>query len=132
MALIRLLQRKPDGEIVFREPTSGDVLAYAILSYTWGKEEVIFQDMEAGADMSKTVSKAGWTKIQFYAKQAAADGLQYFWIDTCCIDKKNAVELGAAINSMFRWYQNAAKCYVYLSDIPKPDTSAEIISIAFE
>ena len=124
MALIRLLQRKPDGEIVFREPTSGDVPAYAILSHTWGKEEVIFQDMEANADMSKTVSKAGWRKIQFCAKQAAADGLRYFWIDTCCIDKKNAVELGAAINSMFRWYQNAARCYVYLSDVSKPDNGA--------
>ncbi|KAF2804373.1 HET-domain-containing protein [Mytilinidion resinicola] len=116
MALIRLLQRKPDGEIVFREPTSGDVPAYAILTHTWGKEEVNFEDMEANADMSKTVSKAGWRKIQFCANQAAADGLRYFWIDTCCIDKKNAVELGAAINSMFRWYQNAARCYAYLSD----------------
>jgi hypothetical protein len=75
--------------------------------------------MEAGADLSKTVSKAGWRKIQFCAKQAAADGLRYFWIDTCCIDKRNAVELSAAINSMFRWYQNAARCYVYLSDVSK-------------
>jgi hypothetical protein len=125
MSLIRLLQRKPDGEIVFREPTSGDVPAYAILSHTWGKEEVIFQDIQVGADMSKTVSKAGWRKIQFCAKQAAADGLGYFWVDTCCIDKKNAVELGAAINSMFRWYQNAARCYVYLSDVSKPDTGAD-------
>ena len=83
MALIRLLQRKPDGEIVFREPTSGDVPAYAILSHTWGKEEVIFQDAEAGTGKGK----AGWEKIQFCAKQAAADGLQYFWVDTCCIDK---------------------------------------------
>ena len=121
MALIRLLQREPDGEIVFREPTSSHVPAYAILSHTWGKDEVTFQDMEATADMSKTIGKAGWRKIQFCAEQAAADGLQYFWIDTCCIDKKNAVELGAAINSMFRWYQNAAHCYVYLSDVSKPD-----------
>ncbi|KIM98279.1 hypothetical protein OIDMADRAFT_167110 [Oidiodendron maius Zn] len=125
MALIRLLQRKPDGEIVFREPTSSDVPAYAILSHTWGKEEVILQDMEAGADMSKTMSKAGWRKIQFCAKQAAADGLQHFWVDTCCIDKKNAVEVGAAINSMFRWYQNAARCYIYLSDVSKPDTGVD-------
>ncbi|KAH8587030.1 hypothetical protein B0O99DRAFT_665525 [Bisporella sp. PMI_857] len=95
MSLIRLLRREPDGEIVFREPTSGD-------------------DIQVGADMSKTVSKT-----------AAADGLGYFWVDTCCIDKKNAVELGAAINSMFRWYQNAARCYVYLSDISKPDTGAD-------
>ena len=52
--------------------------------------------------MNKTVNKAGWRKIQFCAKQAAIDGLEYFWVDTCCIDKKNAVELGAVINSMFR------------------------------
>ena len=125
MAFIRLLQRKPDGKIVFREPTSRDVPAYAILSHTWGKEEVIFQDIQVGADMSRTVSKAGWRKIQFCANQAAADGLEYFWVDTCCIDKKNAVELGAAINSMFQWYQNAARCYVYLSDVSKPDTGAD-------
>ena len=125
MALIRLLQRKPDGEIVFRESTSSDVPAYAILSHTWGKEEVLFQDIQVGMDMSKTVNKAGWRKIQFCAKQAAVDGLEYFWVDTCCIDKKNAVELGAAINSMFRWYQNAARCYVYLSDVSKPDTGAD-------
>lgn len=81
--------------------------------------------MEASADMSKTISKAEWRKIQFCAKQAAADGLQYFWVDTCCIDKKNAVELSAAINSMFRWYQNAARYYVYLSDVFKPDTRAD-------
>jgi hypothetical protein len=117
MALIRLLQRKPNGEIVFREPTSSDVPAYAILSHTWGKEEVSFQDMEA----SGGIGKAGWKKIEFCAKQAAADGLEYFWIDTCCIDKRNAVELSAAINSMFRWYQKAAHCYAYLRDVSTPD-----------
>ncbi|KAF8850969.1 HET-domain-containing protein [Acephala macrosclerotiorum] len=121
MSLIRLLQHKPDGEIVFREPTSGEVLAYAILSHTWGEEEVIYQDLKKGKDKSKTVNKVGWRKIQFCAKQVAVDGLEYFWVDTCCINKKNAVELGTAINSMFRWYQNAARCYVYLSDVSKPD-----------
>ena len=83
------------------------------------------QDIEVGADMTKVVSKAGWKKIEFCAKQAATDGLQYFWVDTCCIDKKNAVELGAAINSMFRWYENAARCYVYLTDVSKQDTGAD-------
>jgi hypothetical protein len=38
-------------------------------------------------------------------------------VDTCCINKSNPVELQEAINSMFRWYQNATKCYVYLSDV---------------
>ena len=34
-----------------------------------------------------------------------------------CIDKSNSAELAEAINSMFRWYRNAAKCYVYLADV---------------
>jgi hypothetical protein len=57
-----------DGEIVFREPTSDNVPDYAILSYTCGKEEVIFQDMEVNADISKTMNKARWRKLQFRAK----------------------------------------------------------------
>ncbi|KAH7395355.1 hypothetical protein DE146DRAFT_616190 [Phaeosphaeria sp. MPI-PUGE-AT-0046c] len=119
MAFIRLLRLKSDGSIAFHDTTGSDVPAYAVLSHTWEEEEVTFQDMEVSADKSNTTSKAGWRKIHFCAKQAAADGLQYFWIDTCCIDKKNAVELSAAINSMFRWYQAAARCYVYLSDVRK-------------
>ncbi|KAK0725155.1 NACHT domain-containing protein [Lasiosphaeris hirsuta] len=37
--------------------------------------------------------------------------------DTCCIDKSDGAELQHALNSMFRWYRNAAKCYVYLADV---------------
>ncbi|KIM95395.1 hypothetical protein OIDMADRAFT_134334, partial [Oidiodendron maius Zn] len=62
-------------------------------------------------------NKAGWRKIQFCVKQAAADGLEYFWVDTCCIDKSDPAELSKAINSMFRWYRNVKKCYVYLADV---------------
>ncbi|KAM0164160.1 hypothetical protein ACHAPG_000911 [Botrytis cinerea] len=125
MSFPRLLQRKSNGEIVFREPTSGNVPAYAILSHTWGEEEIAYQDLKKSKNKNNIVNKAGWRKIQFCAKQAAADGLEYFWVDTCCIDKKNAVELGTAINSMFRWYQNAARCYVYLADVSKPKTKVD-------
>ncbi|KAM0230130.1 hypothetical protein ACHAPO_009497 [Fusarium lateritium] len=38
------------------------------------------------------------------------------WIDTCCIDKTSSAELSEAINSMFKWYQQASLCYVFLSD----------------
>ena len=75
MAFLRLLQRKPDGEIVFREPTNDNVAAYVLLSRARGKkeEEAILQDMKVGADMTKVVSKARWKKIKFCAKQVAAD-----------------------------------------------------------
>jgi hypothetical protein len=37
-------------------------------------------------------------------------------VDSFCIDKSSSAELLLAINSMFSLYQNAVKCYVYLSD----------------
>jgi hypothetical protein len=67
----------------------------------------------SGVDKSKT----GYKKIEFCGQQAARDAIKYFWVDTCCIDKSNHVELSEAINSVFRWYQTATKCYVYLSDV---------------
>ncbi len=50
--------------------------------------------------------------------------LKYFWIDTCCIDKSSSAELQEAITSMFRWYHNATRCYVYLSDVSVGDCDA--------
>jgi hypothetical protein len=61
--------------------------------------------------------KSGYQKIRFCGEQAKRDNLQYFWIDTCCINKANKAEHSVAIQSMFRWYRNAARCYVYLSDV---------------
>ena len=61
--------------------------------------------------------KPGYDKISFCGEQARRDDLQYFWIDSCCIDKSSSIELQEAINSMFGWYRNAAKCYVYLADV---------------
>ena len=57
-------------------------------------------------------------KIQFSCAQAAKDGYGYIWVDTCCIDKSSSAELSEAINSMYKWYQNAEKCYAYLADVP--------------
>jgi hypothetical protein len=89
---------------------------YAILSHTWGREseEVTFADMNDGTSNNKL----GFAKIKFCGEQARRDGLLYFWVDTCCIDKENGAELARSINSMFRWYRNASRCYVYLSDVP--------------
>ncbi len=110
---MRLLEREPNGNIKFSEFIGKPVPTYAILSHTWEDEEVSFQELEAG----KGRDKAGWKKIEFCSKQANIEGVRFIWVDTCCIDKKNAVELSMAINSMFRWYQKAVRCYVYLSDV---------------
>ncbi|KAH8725657.1 hypothetical protein GQ44DRAFT_582994, partial [Phaeosphaeriaceae sp. PMI808] len=41
--------------------------------------------------------------------------------DTCCINRGVGHELDAAVNSRFHWYQHAAKCYIFLSDVAVPD-----------
>jgi hypothetical protein len=38
------------------------------------------------------------------------------------IDKTSSAELSEAINSMFRWYQEAEVCYAYLADVPTSHT----------
>lgn len=88
---------------------------YAVLSHTWGTddEEFTFQDLEKGTGQDRP----GYRKLLFCGQQAKKDGLQFFWVDTCCIDKKSSSELQEAINSMFKWYRHAARCYVYLSDV---------------
>jgi hypothetical protein len=116
---MRLLRRLP-GNSDFELRSFNDELAppYAILSHTWTDgQEVTYEDLLAGTGKNKR----GYEKIRFCSERAAADGLEYFWIDTCCINKATIVELNSAINSMFRWYQSAAKCYAYLTDVSMPE-----------
>ncbi|KAF1938782.1 HET-domain-containing protein [Clathrospora elynae] len=112
---MRLLEYDKDGEVIITSFDDSELPPYAILSHRWGEdgEEVTFEDLVQ--NMGK--DKPGYEKILFCGEQAKRDGLQYFWIDTCCINKANKAEHLLAIQSMFRWYRDAAWCYVYLSDV---------------
>lgn len=115
---MRLLQHHPEQPGVFtltEDFVDEKIPRYVILSHTWGPdhEEVTFKELVDGD--AKARDKVGYKKLKFCADAAKRDGLKHFWVDTCCIDKTNAVELSHAINSMFRWYQKSERCYVYLS-----------------
>jgi hypothetical protein len=97
---------------------------YAILSHTWGDNEVTFRDMRKDRKAAK--GKAGYTKVQKCCEKALQDGHQYVWIDTCCIDKKSSAELSEAINSMYRWYEESKVCYAYLEDVPGEEPSGAV------
>jgi hypothetical protein len=115
LTIMRLLQLNNDGKYSLAEFIGDTTPRYAILSHTWGAdhEEVTLADLEKDIGSSKK----GYGKLQFCANQAAKHGLRYFWVDTCCIDKSSSAELTEAINSMFAWYRDAARCYVYLADV---------------
>ena len=94
---------------------SNDIPDYAILSHRWSAEEVSFRDLQD----RRGPGLAGFAKIKGCCAQAASDGWQYVWIDSCCIDKSSSAELSEAINSMFQWYRDAEVCYAYLADVPE-------------
>ncbi|KAH7403059.1 heterokaryon incompatibility protein-domain-containing protein [Cadophora sp. MPI-SDFR-AT-0126] len=94
-----------------------EIPIYAILSHTWGDDEVTLQDM---ANPTEAEQKLGYVKLRGCCNKAANDGYSYVWIDTCCIDKTSSAELSEAINSMYMWYKSSDVCYAYLSDVPNP------------
>jgi hypothetical protein len=127
-----------------KEFVDDEIPQYAILSHTWGEEEVSIQELSSPSDTIK--SKAGFEKIQKCLDRTLAQGLKYCWIDTCCIDKTSSAELSEAINckncalssiisqrltsiAMFQWYSKASVCFAYLSDVsgfPDDDKASEV------
>ncbi|KAG4429439.1 hypothetical protein IFR05_015080 [Cadophora sp. M221] len=118
---MRLLQYNNGSDFSLTEFFESDIPKYAILSHRWEAEEVTFEDLQNGTG----TNKAGYEKIRFCGEQAERDGLKYFWVDTCCIDKSSSAELSEAINSMFRWYRQSTICYVYLSDVLRTPVNAD-------
>jgi Heterokaryon incompatibility protein (HET) len=122
---------------------------YAILSHTWGQEEMSLREwtmltqsrkfnhgrlsdfdgtllyllgMSSCQDIEK---RSGYTKVIACCEQAKQDGLKYVWADTCCIDKTSSAEISEAINSMFQWYKSSNICYAYLSDVSVGDVHGQ-------
>jgi hypothetical protein len=123
---MRLLYLDSDKSLCIEEFFGNSIPSYAILSHTWGPagSEVTYRDISQGTGKSKV----GYEKIRFCGEKAASHSLKYFWVDTCCIDKSNSTELQQAITSMFRWYHDAARCYVYMSDVSTSDCDVNIQS----
>ncbi|KAH7406944.1 HET and ankyrin domain protein [Phaeosphaeria sp. MPI-PUGE-AT-0046c] len=113
---MRLLKIEATGGLTMINCTGRHVPPYAILSHTWmgDENEVSYEDWTAGIGELK----AGYAKIRSCADQAIRDDLHHIWVDTCCIQKSSSAELSEAINSMYAWYQDAARCYAFLSDVP--------------
>ncbi|KAM6523525.1 hypothetical protein FSOLCH5_004142 [Fusarium solani] len=103
---------------------------YAILSHTWGSDEVLFDDIQSQARMNEIRQKngQGYRKISQACEKALDRGYDHIWIDTCCIDKSSSAELSEALNSMFRWYREASMCFAYLSDV-SPQPSGVVASL---
>ncbi|KAH8884156.1 HET-domain-containing protein [Thozetella sp. PMI_491] len=106
---------------------SGDFIPpYAILSHTWyDAGEVEYRHL------SKRGKLKGFDKVLQSARIAESYGYQYVWIDACCIDKSSSAEHEESINSMYKWYQGASMCIIYLEDLdfraePNPRSARKV------
>ncbi len=84
----------------FHNPTSTPT--YAIMSHTWSENlaaEVTFQQFTTLSHISLK-KNPGFAKISQTCLLARGRGLDWAWVDTCCIDKSSSAELTEAINSM--------------------------------
>ena len=100
-----------------------EATGYAILSHQWTAQEVDYDEMVRlakmnGKERDEIRQRGGYRKILQSCEQAQKDGYKWLWVNTCCIDKRSSAELSEAINSMYRWYENAKVCYAYLHDVP--------------
>ncbi|KAI0361777.1 HET-domain-containing protein [Trametes cingulata] len=102
---------------------------YAILSHVWGENEQSFQDVQAlravGDHHDGIPPSSASPKIRACCMYAEADGYEWLWADTCCIDKTSSAELSEAINSMYDWYSRASVCYAFLADVPTDQDPAD-------
>ncbi|PKK51531.1 hypothetical protein CI102_5412 [Trichoderma harzianum] len=111
---MRLLNTKTYSITEFFE---ANIPRYAILSHTWGSGEVTYQDIVQSVEQARERKPQGFAKVEGACALAYAEGFDYIWIDTCCIDKTSSAELSEAINSMYAWYRQSSICYAYLIDV---------------
>ncbi|KAI0160342.1 hypothetical protein GGR57DRAFT_520521 [Xylariaceae sp. FL1272] len=108
---MRLLKIDSSGQLSFTKDLVADQIPpYAILSHTWGadEDEVTFQDFNS-LSRRKVRLKLGYRKLCFCRDMARKAGLQ-----------ADHSELSDAIVSMFQWYANSERCFVYLPDVSAP------------
>lgn len=110
------------------EEFHGDVPNYAILSHKWEDKEVTYRDFELG----RATSRKGYARIQACCKLAALRGIDYVWIDTCCINESSSAELTESTNSMYAWYEEAEECYAFLCGVHVADLKSDESCLRFQ
>lgn len=98
---------------------------YAVLSHVWAPGHLSYSDLTADAD--RPGAGPGSEIIHRGCHVAEQLGYEYIWIESVCVDVFSAEEVSEAVNSAFRWFQEATACLVYLADLtpgsPDDETS---------
>ena len=98
---------------------------FAMLSHRWEASEPLLNDIK-DEDVYKLNPVGGIFKLQSFCRTARDAGYHWAWMDTCCIDQTNNVNVQESVNSMFVWYRHSALTIIYLSDVPPSSKSGAL------
>ncbi|THV01254.1 hypothetical protein K435DRAFT_750421 [Dendrothele bispora CBS 962.96] len=106
---------------------------YAVLSHTWGEgdSEVTYADLDERPEEERTKKKPGYQKILNACAQARLNGLDLLWVDSCCVDdtdEMEVVEVREAVGLIYYYYQNSSVCYAHLDDMSDEPDSLAVLS----
>ncbi|KAK3670450.1 hypothetical protein LTR78_009691 [Recurvomyces mirabilis] len=99
---------------------------YVTASHRWraGEEAMLGHIL----NQEKT-DTSGYKKIEGFARYVRehVKGVDWLWVDTCCVNQDSNVEVTEAVNSMFQWYADAELCLAYLADVQDPGNLDEFV-----
>ena len=98
---------------------------YVMLSHRWEEPEPLLRDIQ-DKDIYELDPVGIIAKLRSFCETARDAGFRWAWVDTCCIDQTNNVEVQRAVTSMFVWYRRSALTIVYLSDVPPSSKSGAL------
>ena len=122
-----------------KEFFDSDIPKYAILSHRWTADEVTYEEYmkgkhPSGVGYQKIVDLCmlaregilipGLNRLGFVTEAPISTCFEYAWIDTICIDKRSSAELSEAVNSMYRWYEQAEVCLAFLPDVTAEENTS--------
>jgi len=96
--------------------------SYVTLSHRWEGKEPLLHEIEDKVVYGLNPVE-GFVKLQSFCKTVRDNGYRWAWIDTCCVDQNNNVEVQRSVNSMFTWYRKSTLTIIYLFDVPPSSQS---------
>ncbi|KAK4553334.1 hypothetical protein LTR86_009634 [Recurvomyces mirabilis] len=110
----------------------GERPRYVTASHRWkAGEEAMLQDIER----QEKTETSGYKKVMGFAEYVRdhVEGVDWLWVDTCCVKQDSERDVSEAVNSMFQWYADAELCLAYLFDVHDPgNLDAFVESVWFE
>jgi hypothetical protein len=90
---------------------------YVMLSHRWEGKEPLLCDIQ-GKVIYNLDAVGGIPKLESFCRTVCDKVYHWAWIDTCCIDQTNNIEVQQSVNSMFIWYRHSVLTIIYLLDVP--------------